>query len=209
MRTLSIKNVLDKKHQTFAFEGVWKDIFGTPSTHGAWICYGIDKNGKTMMALIASEYLSKFERVLYVSGEEGYDYEFQNTLKRVGIDPANRRIHIVEYEPVEEIKARLRKRKAPRIVVMDNITIYMDELKNGGLRKLLKEFPNTLFIFLAHEDRNEPYTATAKLCRKLAKVIIRVQGLAAIVGGRCPGGRILIDENKAQIYHGTPASQNA
>ena len=58
-------------------------------------------------------------------------------------------------------------------------------------------------VLLAHMEKNEPYTATAKLAKKLAKIIIRVDGLTAFVSGRCPGGIITINEQTAQLYHGS------
>ena len=50
----------------------------------------------------------------------------------------------------------------------------------------------------------EPYTATAKACRRYAKIIVRIQGLAAFVSGRVNGrgGRIVIDEEKAALRFG-------
>lgn len=201
-RTLSIKNLYDKKHKTFAFDGVWLDVMGEPERHGAWIIWGQEKNGKTWFALKLAEYLSQKEKVLYISAEEGIGKAFVDACARAKISPHNKGLNFKEYEPMEEVSAYLKKRKSAKIVLIDNITIYQDELKNGHFRQLLKDHPEVLFIFLAHEERGEPYTATARLCRKLAKIIMHVQGLACHVSGRCPGGKIIIDEEKAAIYHG-------
>ena len=56
---------------------------------------------------------------------------------------------------------------------------------------------------MAHEERNKPYTAAAIMASKLAKVLIRVQGLQLNVFGRVPGGVLKIDENKASLYYGS------
>jgi hypothetical protein len=202
-RTLSVKNLYDIKHKTFAFDGVWLDAMGNPEKNGAWIIWGAEKNGKTWFALMLADYLSRGDdKVLYISGEEGTDKAFIDACSRAGIGPEKRGLNFIEYEPIEEVSARLKKRKAARIIFIDNITVYVDDLKNGAFRKLLNDHPDCLFIFLAHEDRNEPYTATAKLCRRLAKIIVHVEGLACTVSGRCPGGRLMIDEEKAALYHG-------
>ena len=66
-----------------------------------------------------------------------------------------------------------------------------------------EENPDKLFIFLAHEERGEPYTATAKMIKRLADRIVRVQGLVATVGGRTTGGQFIIDQEKAMILHGS------
>ncbi len=114
----------------------------------------------------------------------------------------------LEYLPLSELKEKLNKRRSAKVVVIDNLTIYADELKNGGLRKMMGQHKNKLLVFIAHEERKEPYTATAKLCRKLAKIIVRVQGLACFVSGRCKGGMLMIDEEKAGLYHGTKRIKN-
>ncbi|RWX03395.1 P-loop NTPase family protein [Flavobacterium cerinum] len=201
-RALTVKNLYQKKFETFEFDGPWKEVFGNPSRSGIWLIYGKEKNGKTWGTLLLADYLSKFERVLYVSAEEGADMEFQRACQRAKIDKSSNML-IIEYEPIESLYKRLKTRKAPKIVVLDNLTMYNDELKASGIKKLKQDFPDTLFICVAHEERNKPYTAAATMASKLAKVIIRVQGLCLIVGGRVPGGNLNIDEEKAQLYHGT------
>jgi len=197
-----MKNLYDKKHKTFVLDGVWKEVMGEPERHGAWIIYGLEKNGKTWFALLLADYLARFGKVLYISAEEGAGSAFVDACARARISPNKKGLNVIEYEPMEDVSSYLKKRKSARIVFIDNITIYADELKNGAFRKLLKEHPDVLFIFLAHEERGEPYTATAKLCRKLAKLIFHVQGLACTVSGRCPGGKLVIDEQRAALYHG-------
>ena len=202
-RALTTKNVIDKKHSTFQFDGQWLQIFGEPEKAGAWLIYGKDKNGKTWGTLLIAQYLSKSDKVLYISAEQGISKSFKDALVRAKINPNNNKLHYSGYISLDELYEVLnRKRSAPTIVVIDNITFYTDELKNGAFRKLLKDFPKTLFIFLAHEERGEPYTATATLCKKVAEIIIHVKGLKLLVGGRCPGGEIDIDEEKAALYHG-------
>jgi hypothetical protein len=98
---------------------------------------------------------------------------------------------------------RLRKRKAPKVVVLDNTTVYKDELQLKTLMALTEEFPDVLFIFLAHEEKGELYTTAAKNVRRLADIIFQVKGLTAFVSGRCPGGTVTVDEHKAELYWGT------
>lgn len=201
-RTLTMKNVYDRKHRTFAVDGVWAKAFGLPESHGAWLVWGAEKNGKTWLSLKMADYLSRFTSVLYISAEEGAGKAFADTCQRIGISTANRRLKILEYTPIEEVDERLSRRKAPQVVFVDNLTIYNDELKNGVLRAMLQKHPAKLFVFVAHEDRGEPYTATAKMVRKLAKIIIHVKGLACIVSGRCPGGVMTIDEDRSRLFWG-------
>jgi hypothetical protein len=201
-RTLTVKNLYDKTHKTFKMKDTWAVATGQPEKNGTWLIWGVEKNGKTMCALILARDLSDEEPVLYISAEEGTGKTFIDACKRAQIPAGKRGLNFVEYEPIEELRERLKKRKAPRVIFIDNLTIYADELNKTAFRQLLRENPDKLFVCLAHEERKEPDGATAKLCRKLAKIVIHVKGLACTVSGRCPGGKLAIDEEKAALYHG-------
>ncbi len=206
-RTLSAGTIYRKKYKTFPFEGIYKKVFGTPSTSGIWILYGKEKNGKSWGALLLADYLTKFGRVLYVSAEEGTEMEFKEALKRAKIDGKNKKLQFMEYEPMEDLYKRLNStQRKPKVVFLDNLTVYNDELKASGIRKLKQDFPNILFVLIAHEERGKPYTASAAMAKKYAKVIIRVIGLQLFVSGRVPGGILNVDENKAILYHGSVTS---
>lgn len=207
-RTLNLKNLYAKKFNTYNFTDHWRACMGKPETCGIWIIYGIEKNGKTWFCLKLAEYLSTFDRVLYVSAEEGTGKDFVEACKRAKLDPQNANLQFAEYTPVEEIESKIKKRNGAKVVFIDNITVFQDELKYGKLRKLALDHPKVLWIYVAHEDKTEPYTATAKLAKKLAKIIVNVKGLACFVSGRCPGGVISINEEKAMLYHGMEALKN-
>ena len=201
-RTLSIRNLYSKKYEYMPLEGEFARVLGNQTREGAWLFYGAEKNGKTTFALILADYLSRLEKVLYISAEEGLSDTFQHACLRAGIKVSNAKLKCIDYIPLEALTERLRRRKSERIVFIDNLTVYGDELKGRGIWNLLTNFPGTLFIFLAHEKDGEPYTAAAKMCKRLSKVFARIEGLTAILGGRCPGGRLIIDETKAAICFG-------
>lgn len=198
-----INQLRTKKFKTFGFDGVFKDTMGNPETNGIWLVYGAEKNGKTWFSLMLAEYLSQFNRTLYVSAEEGMGKDFVEATQRAQLAPNNKSLLFYEYTEITVLDEILSKRQAPKIIFLDNMTIYNDELKNGILKELKQKHSSKLFVIIAHEERNEPYTATAKLARKLASIIVNVKGLACFVSGRCPGGALTIDEEKAQLYHGT------
>lgn len=207
-RAMTVANLLAKKHDRHMFTGVLKDILGSLGLNGIWLIYGKDKNGKTWGTLLLSDMLSKLGKLWYISAEQGVDSDFQDAVIRAKIDPGNKNIHFNEYMPIEEISERLKKRNPPRIVVIDNLSMYKDELTSNAVAQLKKDFPKTLFIMVAHEERGEPYTAAAVMAKKLAKVIVRVQGLTLFVSGRCPGGQLLINEEKAVLFHGTEIKES-
>lgn len=207
-KRLSTSNLYAIRHSRFSFDGKWKESFGDPETTGIWIIYGIDKNGKSWFTLKLADYLSTFKKTLYVSAEEGFAGDFIETMKRADIGTHNKNLQFLEYTPLEELNEILSKRRTSDIIILDNATVYEEEFRRGGFKKFIDEHPNKLIILVAHEDRNLPYTAAAKLAKKLAKVIVRVQGIAAFVSGRCPGGTIPIDDELAERYHGKKGLTN-
>lgn len=202
MRALSAKNIFDKKHKTIVLDGIWADVLGTPEAAGIWLIYGSEKNGKTWFALMMAIELSKQFRVDYVSAEEGTGADFVNSCRRAGLTANNQRIKFRDYEVWDDVVKPLASTRPPKVVIVDNITIYMDELDKKMIADLRLAHPNTIFIFLAHEERNDAVPALAKHAKKLAKIIFHVRGLSCNVAGRCPGGTINIDEEKAALYHG-------
>lgn len=206
-RARTVADLYSKKFVPLPVPEKWIPLLGAPSLGFNILVYGNDKNGKTAVSLMLANDLSALNRVLYISAEEGERKTFVDALKRAGIEARNRKLHAVDYIDLEELKERLRRRNAPRVVVIDNITVY-DELKGGGLRSLFREFPQTSFMFLAHEDKKEPYGATAKMAKKLVDAIFHVEGLVCTVTGRCPGGKIIINEGKAKLHHGNNLLNN-
>ena len=201
-RAIPISKLYNRKYKDLVLGDVWKDVLDVPELGGIWLVWGNEKHGKTWFCLKLAEHLSQNNKVLYISAEEGLRKTFKEACERANLDPSNKKLMFEEYIKLPSLKEKLSKRRSPDIVFIDNITIYQDELKYGGLRSLEQEFPNKLFIFLAHEDRGAPYTSTAKLARRLATAIMYVAGLKCEVSGRVPGGTLIIDEQKAKIFHG-------
>lgn len=207
-RTLSVKNLMSKRFSTLEMSDEYTPYFGEPSDVGVWLIYGKEKNGKSTFALKLAKELSRQKKCLYVSAEEGTDLEFIRACQRAGIDEADKGLHFIEYEPLDELRARLLRAKSEKVVFIDNITVYNDELKGGILREIQRENARKLIVFIAHEDSTggEPATSSGKLCRKYAKIICHVEGMNVTVSGRCPGGTMPVDERKAKIFQ--PNSSN-
>jgi len=200
-RAKTTKNLFDIKHSVFTLTGIWLKALGEPETHGAWMIWGREKNGKTWFALLLAKMLSLFGQVHYISAEEGMGSDFIRSIKRAGIT-ADFNIKWMEYESLNDLYARLKKRGAPKMVFIDNVTVYLKELQRGKFERLLLDFPDVLFIFLAHEEDGKPFTATAKLVKRLAKRIVYIEGLTASVEGRVEGMKLIIDEENAALIYG-------
>jgi predicted ATP-dependent serine protease len=203
-KAISLKTLYEKKYKEFEFAGLWGNVLGNPEKGKEWLIWGDEKNGKTLFALKLAEYISQFESVLYISAEEGTGKSFQENAKnRAKVDFKKAKIKVLEYTPLTELETILEKRQSPKVVFFDNFTAYKDDFAKGNYRKFTQKYPCHTMIFIAHEERGEPYTAAAKLCKKLARIIFRVEGMVANITGSCPGGQIIIDEQTAQLIYGS------
>lgn len=204
MRTISVKQAYLKKFKTFEFDSIWKEVFyQNPETTGAWLLYGTEKQGKSTFAIMLADYLTKFGKVLYISAEEGVSLHFVNLMAKRGIDGNTPKIKLAEYAPFEDVEERLAKRQCPKIVVIDNITVYKDEINKKRVLDFYRKNEDKLIIFISHAERGQPDTAEGRLWKKLSKTIIQIVGQKAIFKGRGVSGELMIDEEKAMLYHGT------
>lgn len=179
-----------------------REIIGEAEARGCWIIYGSEKNGKTWFSLFLAKDIAINERVAYISAEEGTDMSFQMAVARAGIMPSDK-IVFEEYMSIDEIVEKYSKPKTARVIFIDNLTIYPDELKSVGVRDLMNRLPNKLIVFVAHEERKEPAPACAKMAKKLAKVVVNVKGLRASVVSRFSvGGDFIINMDKCEMVWG-------
>ena len=152
-RVLTVRNVFDARNEPLPLEGVWADAFGRKDFGGAWLIYGREKNGKTTFALMFARALSLQEPVLYISAEENpCTSDFQRAMSRAGITVGDRNLRFLPYMDFEDIAVTLHKRRAPRIVFLDNLTKYRRKVRPDRLTDLLDEFPTVSYTHLrAHE----------------------------------------------------------
>lgn len=203
-RSLTARNLFEKRTgKTVRFDSdLLTEAIGEAEMKGCWLIYGPEKNGKTWFTLQLVKALAYYDKVNYISAEEGTDLSFRKACERAGITSADK-ILFDEYLSLEEIREKFSKPKTANILVIDNLTIYPDEFKTFGMRDFINAFPNKLIIFVAHEERKLPYPACAKMASKLAKVIVNVRGLKAFVVSRfSQGGSIDINEEMSEMYWG-------
>ncbi len=183
-RAISNKNVCDAKFDLANFSGEWLASFGKPELRGAWIIFGESGSGKTHFALCLLKYLSQFvDRCAYDTVEQGLSKSFQTAWNDADMQSAGTKVVVYHKEPVEALRERLRRRKSPDVVVIDSITALVG-FTRPVFARLLDEFPDKLFIFLAHEENGKPYPAIAQHVRKLSEVKCRVEGFKAFVTTR-------------------------
>lgn len=177
-KAISNKNVIDAHFEVADFSGKWLDSFGKPELRGAWTIYGGSGCGKTTFALELCKYLSSFCRVAYDTLEQGLSLSFQTAWKRVNMTEAGAQVVVLDKESIADLRERLSKRKSPDVVIIDSITCLVGFTKRDFV-SLLHDFPNKLFIFLAHEKNGKPDPAIAETVRRLSEVKIHVEGYTA------------------------------
>lgn len=189
-RALSVNDIRTYKPAVLDFEGEWLASFGCPEVTGAWIVWGPSGSGKTRFALQVAKYLARFERVAYDSLEEGLSLSMQNAIIQTGMAEVARNFVLLDKEPIPELKERLRKKKSPRVVIIDSV--QYTQLTYADYIALKDEFRNKLFIFISHADGREPKGNVAKSIRYDAFVKISVLGYKASVMSRYGGGQDFI-----------------
>lgn len=182
-RALTVNDIRNFKPVELKFEGEWKQVIGTPELTGTWIIWGNSANGKTRFALQLAKYLTKFKRVAYNSLEEGLGKTMKNAIIDTGLD---KNFLLLDKEPIDELRLRLRKRKSPDVIFIDSL--QYTGLNYSEYKRLRDEFRSKLFIFVSHAEGNEPKGNVAKSIRYDAFVKIPVIGYAAYPQSRYGGG---------------------
>lgn len=203
-RALSVTALFSKKMQLLQFDGEFYDLIGCPELTGAWLIWAPSGSGKTNFVLRLCKYLTRFGRVAYDTLEEGASQSFKLALQRAEMQKVKSRFIILDKEPLEELKQRLRKRKAPQIVVIDSWQYAQATYQQYV--ELKDEFRNTLFIIISHADGKLPEGRTAKRIHYDCPVKIRVEGYVAFSTSRYASGPtkpFIIWEDGAKAYHGT------
>ena len=183
-RAISNINLCNAVFQTADFRGEWLASFGRPELRGAWIIYGESGCGKTHFALELLKYLSQFvQRVAYDTVEQGMSLSFQNAWNDADMQSLGNKVLIFNKEQIDSLSEHLRKKRSPQVVVIDSVTA-LNSFTRRTFSDLMNEFPDKLFIFIAHEENHKPYPAIAQHVRKLSEVKCHVEGFRAYITTR-------------------------
>ena len=202
-RALTVKEVLNKKRQTFPFDGKWADAFGQPERTGVWFIWGRSGNGKTsfVMQLIAE--LCKYDRVAFDSMEEGDSLSMRQKLVRHGLSKIGSRFHLLNAEPISDLRERLARRKSYNIIVIDSF--QYTQMSYRDYIQFKEQFKDKLIIFISHAKGSLPRGSAAEDVMYDATLKIWVEGFKAFSKGRFigPTGEFTIWDEGAARYWGT------
>ena len=203
MKALTVKEILNKKRQTFPFEGKWADAFGQPERTGVWFIWGRSGNGKTSFVMQLIEELCKYDRVAFDSMEEGDSLSMRQKLVRHGLSKVGSRFHLLNAEPMSELKERLARRKSYNIIVIDSFQYTQMSYKEYIQFK--EQNKDKLIIFISHAKGSLPRGCAAEGVMYDATLKIWVEGFKALSKGRFigPTGEFTIWDEGAARYWGT------
>lgn len=179
---LSVYQVLKGKPNLMQFDGMWEEAIGHPEMAGSWIIWGQSFNGKTSFAMMLARYLTKFDKVLYNSMEEGVGRSIQVALERAAMTDVARRFNLLEGEDIDELIKRLSHPKQPKIVIMDSL--QYSSLTYDRYKLLKRKFPKTLWIWISHAEGRLPEGRLANRVRYDSMVKIRIEGYRAFINSR-------------------------
>jgi hypothetical protein len=187
-RAYNVHQIRQFRPTTLDFDGAWLAAIGKPERTGSWLIWGKSANGKTRFALQLARYLTNFGRVAYNSLEEGLSLTMQNAIAEVGFSDgkAKRNFNLLDKEPIEELRERLKKEKAPKMIIVDSV--QYTGMTYTDYKQLRDENPGKLFIFISHADGSEPKGNVANSIKFDANVKIYVEGYRAMPQSRYGGG---------------------
>ena len=200
-RAYSVSDILNKKYKVIPFEGAWNEAFSHPESNGCWFIWANSGNGKTTFVLKLCKELSRYERILYNSLEEGSAMTMQNAFLNAGLASVKRRLILVQ-ESIKDLQERLDKPKSQNVIVIDSF--QYTGLSFEKYKELVNRYPKKLFIIISQADGKQPMSRAAKRVMYDASLKIWVEGYRAFSKGRYIGslGHYTIWDKGAQEYHG-------
>jgi hypothetical protein len=205
-RAYSVDQILSKKFIDIKFEDEWLATFGEPEASGVWLIWGQSGSGKSRFCMQLAKELTKYGKVAYNSLEEGARKTMQKNIRECRMHEVKKKFIVLNREPIEHLKIRLKKKQAPRFVFIDSFQ-YTGLTRNQYI-KLKEEFPDVLFIFISHAEGKEPQGNTAKFVRYDSDIKIRIEGYKAFPTSRYGGGEpyIIWKEGARDYWAGITAT---
>ena len=151
-------SITDGKKRKFKFielKGEWKRHLGEVEQSGSSIVYGKSGEGKTSYALLKSKAICEAQKVLYNTAEEGYRASWVRSLDLNNMSVVKSKFSYCK-EQYDEFFKRLKKKRRPKVVVIDSVQYFFLGKKKADYFKLIETFNETHFIFLSHISKGLP-----------------------------------------------------
>jgi predicted ATP-dependent serine protease len=176
------------------------------------IIYGASGNGKTSLT---AQWLRDLITALgcrcsYISYEEGHGKTMQDSLiNRYNLlHEVGNNIDLWDHLTYDELIAKMAKRRAPKIWVIDSIQAA--RFTAHQCLKIKEQFVRSkngkIIIFISWADGKYPSGALGKSVEYFANIKVRVENLVAFIKSRYGGNKpYIINEEKAREKWGTKA----
>ena len=202
-RPITVEDLYRTKFNVLPFSGAFKQLMGQPEVLGSWLIFGYSTQGKTRFILQLAKYMANFGKVFINSLEEGKSESIKQGFIAERMEDVRNRVYLLDREPLEHVKERLRRRNAPDFVFFDSVQ-FMQEFTIDDYIALLDEFAhkNKLFVFTSHAKGKEPKGSVADAIYYRSFVKLRVDGYRVFPQSRYGGNHYYdIWPEKAQAYH--------
>lgn len=200
-RPITSTDLYRTKFNVMDFTGQWAAHIGKPEIKGSWMIMGPSTNGKTRYTIQMAKYLGHFGKVYMNSLEEGKSHSIKISWQEERIDSQKDNVYLLDNEPLDIVKKRLKMRNSPQFIFFDSIQ-FMRGFTLDDYSDLLEEFNDKLFIFTSHVTGKEPKGAVADGIWYKSFVKIRVNNYRAISKSRYGGNEPYdIWPEKAQAFY--------
>ncbi|WP_242025163.1 AAA family ATPase, partial [Tenacibaculum piscium] len=132
-----------------ALTGEWLRHQGVVEQSGSILIYGDSGHGKTTYAMQFMKELTKSGKVLYNTAEEGMRMSFMRSLRLNNMKVVSSKFTF-QKEKYDDMVLRLRRKRQPKIVIVDSVQYVFRGKKAADYFNLIEEFDTTLFIFISH-----------------------------------------------------------
>lgn len=184
-RAYSPKDVQHLRRSAVPLEGEWQRVFGQPEWGDPWFIMGRSASGKSSFVMQLAKALSRISGVLYVSLEENIGLSMQKRLSFFHMEDCQGRFRLITTCDVDDLKARLKKAKSARFIIIDSFQYACDQGWNYTVAmELVRTFPRKSFLFISQQDNRGPIGKGAVRLQYACGVKIETKGYRAFCLGR-------------------------
>lgn len=207
-RAYSTSEIFKMKRDILDLDGAWHEFIGNPEFGGTWFVWGNSGNGKTSFTLQLCRMLAEFYPTVYNSIEEGTALTMAKAIKRAGLDEVGANFKLVDGESMEDLTARMKRPKGPKVAVIDSL--QYSGLTHKSYVAMSRALRTKLLVVVSHADGNQPSGRVAKRIMYDAALKIFIEGYKAFSKGRYLGstGEFTIWEDGANRYWGMNEQNN-
>jgi hypothetical protein len=209
-KRLNVLQISQKKyHLVEGLSQELKEAIGEIEDSFTAIIYGKSGNGKTNFLVKLLKELKPVGDMLYISYEEAHGKTIQDLVNRHNLKDELPNLKFSDGETFEDLMAYLKKKRSPKIIVIDSWQFSNLTLENYKELKKAFVFGKTankrkIILIISHVQGSLPDGKAAQDIKKDCNIKIKVEGFVAIVDTSRYGSKknMIIWEERAKQYWG-------